>query len=285
MTNWHAMRSAASDVSPDRNAEENDMKALGIAATGMLAQQTNVDVISNNIANANTTGFKTSRAAFQDLIYASVSREGALTSEQGTATPTGIDVGLGVQAAGTVRLNTQGGLSATENSLDLAIDGAGYFRREHARRQSGLHARRVVPHVRGRRACDAPGLFGRSRHRHSRKQPEYRDQRTGCGHGLCGRRSRPVELGRLTLATFINEAGLRPVGSNLLEGTVASGDEIAANAGDAGVGVIRQGYLENSNVNIIQQITDLIAAQRAYEMNSKTIETADQMMSTATRMR
>jgi hypothetical protein len=148
------------------------MKALGIAATGMLAQQTNVDVISNNIANANTTGFKTSRAAFQDLIYASVSREGALTSEQGTATPTGIDVGLGVQAAGTVRLNTQGGLSATENSLDLAIDGAGYFRREHARRQPGLHARRVVPHVRGRRACDAPGLFGRSRHRHSRKQPE-----------------------------------------------------------------------------------------------------------------
>jgi flagellar basal-body rod protein FlgG len=92
------------------------MKALGIAATGMLAQQTNVDVISNNIANANTTGFKTSRAAFQDLIYASVSREGALTSEQGTATPTGIDVGLGVQTAGTVRLNTQGGLSATRTA-------------------------------------------------------------------------------------------------------------------------------------------------------------------------
>ena len=95
----------------------------------------------------------------------------------------------------------------------------------------------------------------------------------------------PVELGRMTLATFINEAGMRPIGNNLLTATVASGDELAANAGDPGVGVLRQGYLENSNVNIIQQITDLIAAQRAYEMNSKTIETADQMMSTATRMR
>jgi flagellar basal-body rod protein FlgG len=285
MTNWHAMRSAASDVSPDRNAEENDMKALGIAATGMLAQQTNVDVISNNIANANTTGFKTSRAAFQDLIYASVSREGALTSEQGTATPTGIDVGLGVQTAGTVRLNTQGGLSATENALDLAIDGAGYF---------------VVNMPDGSRAYTRDGSFRMSAEGElvtlqgysvdpgivipeNSQNIEINEQ--GVVMAYVANDPTPVELGRLTLATFINEAGLRPVGNNLLEGTVASGDEIAANAGDAGVGVIRQGYLENSNVNIIQQITDLIAAQRAYEMNSKTIETADQMMSTATRMR
>ena len=103
------------------------MKALGIAATGMMAQQTNVDVISNNIANANTTGFKSSRAAFQDLIYQSMQREGALTSEAGTARPVGIDIGLGVQTVGTVRLNTQGGMLATENSLNVALDGRGYF--------------------------------------------------------------------------------------------------------------------------------------------------------------
>jgi len=103
------------------------MKALGIAATGMLAQQTNVDVISNNIANANTTGFKSSRAAFQDLIYETVKREGAVTSDQGSSRPTGVNVGLGVQTAGTVRLNTQGGLLATANQLDMAVDGQGYF--------------------------------------------------------------------------------------------------------------------------------------------------------------
>ena len=103
------------------------MKALGIAATGMQAQQTNVDVISNNIANANTTAFKSARAAFQDLIYETLEREGALTSEDGSARPVGVDVGLGVQSTGVVRLNSQGGLKATENGLDIAIDGQGYF--------------------------------------------------------------------------------------------------------------------------------------------------------------
>jgi flagellar basal-body rod protein FlgG len=261
------------------------MKALGIAATGMLAQQTNVDVISNNIANANTTGFKSSRAAFQDLIYESVSREGALTSEQGSSTPTGIDIGLGVQTAGTVRLNTQGGLAATENSLDMAIDGRGYF---------------VVNMPDGSRAYTRDGAFRLSAEGElvtlqgyavdpgivvpeGTQDIEISEQ--GIVMAYVENDPEPVELGRLTLATFINDAGLRPVGNNLLEGTVASGDEVVANAGDPGVGVIRQGYLENSNVNIIQQITDLISAQRAYEMNSKAIETADQMMSAATRMR
>jgi flagellar basal-body rod protein FlgG len=251
----------------------------------MLAQQTNVDVISNNIANANTTGFKTSRAAFQDLIYESVSREGALTSEQGTMTPTGIDIGLGVQTAGTIRLNTQGGLMATENDLDVAIDGTGYF---------------VVNMPDGSRAYTRDGAFRLSAEGELVTLQGYQvdpgvvvPERTqsieiseqGVIMAYVENDPEPVELGRLTLATFINEAGLRPMGNNLLQGTVAAGDELPANPGDPGIGVIRQGYLENSNVNIIQQITDLISAQRAYEMNSKTIETADQMMSTATRMR
>jgi flagellar basal-body rod protein FlgG len=261
------------------------MKALGIAATGMHAQQTNVDVISNNIANANTTGFKSSRAAFQDLIYEAVSREGALTSQQGTMTPTGIDIGLGVATAGTVRLNTQGGLLTTENNLDLAIEGSGYF---------------VVTMPDGGRAYTRDGAFRLSAQGELVTLQGYEldpgivvPERTqnieisedGVVMAYVEDDPEPVELGRLTLATFINEAGLRPMGNNLLEATVASGEELQANPGEAGIGLIRQGYLENSNVNIIQQITDLIAAQRAYEMNSKTIETADQMMSTATRMR
>ncbi len=261
------------------------MKALGIAATGMLAQQNNVDVISNNIANANTTGFKSSRAAFQDLIYETVSREGAQTSEQGTVRPTGVDIGLGVQTAGTVRLNTQGGLASTENSLDVAIDGKGYF---------------VVNTPDGGRAYTRDGAFQLSAQGQlvtlqgyevdpgivipdNTQNVEISEQ--GVVMAYVEGDPAPVEVGQITLATFINEAGLRPLGNNLLEGTVASGDPISANPGEPGVGILRQGYLENSNVNIIQQITDLISAQRAYEMNSKTIETADQMMTTANQVR
>ncbi len=261
------------------------MKALGIAATGMLAQQTNVDVISNNIANANTTGFKSSRAAFQDLIYETMTREGALTSEEGTARPTGIDVGLGVQTAGTVRLNTQGGLLATENQFDTAIDGKGYF---------------TVTLPDGSRAYTRDGSFQLSAEGQMVTLQGYEidpginvpDNTTnvsiseqGTVTAYIGNDPQPVEIGRLTMATFTNDAGLKPLGNNLLAASTASGEALPANPGDPGVGIIRQGYLENSNVNIIQQITDLISAQRAYEMNSKAIETADQMMSTANQIK
>ncbi|APX89214.1 flagellar basal-body rod protein FlgG [Brevirhabdus pacifica] len=261
------------------------MKALGIAATGMLAQQTNVDVISNNIANANTTGFKSSRAAFQDLIYQSVEREGALTSENGTARPTGIDLGLGVQTSGTVRLNTQGGLQATENQLDMAIQGEGYF---------------TVALPDGSRAFTRDGSFQLSAEGQLVTLQGYEldpgivvpantvnveISETGTVMAYVENDPAPVELGQLALTTFVNEGGLKPLGNNLLAATTASGDPLAANPGDPGVGVIRQGYLEASNVNIIQQITDLIAAQRAYEMNSKAIETADQMMTTTNQIK
>jgi len=261
------------------------MKALGIAATGMLAQQTNVDVISNNIANANTTGFKSSRAAFQDLIYQSIEREGAATSEQGTSRPVGVDVGMGVQTAGTVRLNTQGGLVATENELNVAIDGRGYFTvltpdggQAYTRDGSfQLSAEGQIVNLQGYEVD--PGINVPA----NTVQLEVSEQGTVMAY--IENDPNPVELGRLTLTTFINEAGLRPMGNNLLAATTASGDPTAANPGDPGIGIVRQGYLENSNVNIIQQITDLISAQRAYEMNSKTIETADQMMSAANQIK
>ncbi|MCI5097394.1 MAG: flagellar basal-body rod protein FlgG [Rhodobacteraceae bacterium] len=261
------------------------MKTLGIAATGMLAQQTNVDVIANNIANANTTGFKSGRAAFQDLIYQTLQREGALTSEDGTARPVGTDVGLGVQAAGVIRLNSQGGLLQTENPLDMAIEGRGYF---------------ILNRPDGSQAYTRAGTFQLSSEGQlvslsgyevepaivvptNTRQVEINQQ--GIVMAYIENDPTPVELGQLTMATFLNEAGMKPIGDNMLEATTASGEATEVAPGDPGIGVIRQGYLENSNVNIIQQITDLISAQRAYEMNSKAIETADQMMSTANQIK
>lgn len=261
------------------------MKALGIAATGMMAQQTNVDVISNNIANASTTGFKSARASFQDLLYENMAREGAPTSDQGTYLPVGIDVGLGVRTAGTVRLNTQGGLLQTENSTDIAIEGRGYF---------------AINHPDGNTVYTRDGSFRLNAEGQLVTQQGYEVQpgvvvpddttrieigETGIVSAYVGNDATPVELGQLTLASFINDAGMKPLGNNLLASTVASGEATLNNPGDPAIGILRQGYLEGSNVNIIQQITDLISAQRAYEMNSKSIETADQMMSTASQIR
>ena len=261
------------------------MKALGIAATGMLAQQTNVDVISNNIANANTTGFKSSRAAFQDLIYETVKRGGAVTSDQGTSRPTGVDIGLGVQTAGTIRLNTQGGLLDTKNQLDMAIDGRGYFTinlpdGSLAYTRDGafqLSAEGTIVNLQGYEL--SPGLTVPD----NTVNIDVSDQ--GTVMAFIENDPDPVELGQITMTTFTNDAGLRALGDNLLQSTASSGDPIQANPGDPGVGIIRQGFLENSNVDIIQQITALISAQRAYEMNSKTIETADQMMSAANQIK
>lgn len=261
------------------------MRALGIAATGMLAQQTNVDVIANNIANSNTTGYKSTRAAFQDLVYQSMRREGALTSSDGTARPTGVDVGLGVQTSGVIRLNTQGGLLATENQLDLAIDGKGYF---------------TVNLPDGSQGYTRDGGFQLSSEGQIVTQDGYEldpginipdntvdveINSEGLVMAYVENDPTPVELGQLTMATFINNAGMKPIGNNLLLETVASGEPFTANPGDPGVGILRQGYLEASNVDIIQQITDLISAQRAYEMNSKAIETADQMMTTSNQIK
>lgn len=261
------------------------MKALGIAATGMLAQQNNVDVIANNIANANTTGFKSGRAAFQDLIYQSVDSAGTLTSEEGTARPVGTDIGLGVQSAGVIRHNIQGGLIQTDNQTNIAIEGRGYF---------------VVNRPDGSQAYTRDGNFQLSAEGQlvtlngyelepAIVVPELTRQieisQEGVVMAYIENEPDPVELGQMTFATFLNEAGLKPMGDNLMQATAASGEPVEATPGSPGVGITRQGYLENSNVNIIQQITDLISAQRAYEMNSKAIETADQIMTTTNQIK
>ena len=261
------------------------MKALGIAATGMAAQQTNVDVIANNIANANTTGFKSGRAAFQDLIYQSLAPEGALTSAAGTSKPVGMNVGLGVHSTGMVRLASQGGLLQTANPLNLALEGQGFFvinrpDGSQAFSRDGnfqLNAEGQIVTLDGYEV--SPGIVVPADAR------EIAINQQGVVMAYLNNDADPTELGQISLATFVNQAGLKPVGNNLLEQTGASGDPTTVLPGDAGVAVLRQGYLENSNVNIIQQITDLISAQRAYEMNSKAIETADQMLSTANQIK
>ena len=261
------------------------MKTLGIAATGMGAQQLNVDVISNNIANMNTTGYKRSRAEFQDLLYQSYRRQGSLTSENGTVVPAGVDVGLGVQPAAVVRLNTQGSLTQTENQLDMAIDGRGYFvvnlpNGDQAFSRAGslqLSAEGTIVTVDGYEV--APGVTIPE----DTTSIQISDQ--GIINVFVGNDTEPTELGQFEIATFINEAGLRPIGDSLFQVSTASGEAQLTVAGEEGVGIIRQGYVEASNVNVVQEITALISAQRAYEMNSKVVETADQMMSTANNMR
>lgn len=261
------------------------MNALGTAATGMLAQQTQVDVIAHNIANANTTGFKAGRAAFQDLIYQTQKREGALTGEDGSARPVGVDIGLGVQTSGVIRLNTQGGLLATDNQLDVAIDGRGYF---------------TVTRPDGTSAYTRDGSFNLSAQgeivnlngdllQPAMTVPEDTTKVEISGDGqvmaYVGNQVVPQVLGKIELATFINDAGLKSAGDNLYLETSASGTPVAVEAGVDGAGVLRQGYLERSNVDVIKQITDLITAQRAYEMNSKAMTTADQMLQTANQIR
>lgn len=261
------------------------MKALGTAATGMLAQQRNVDAIANNIANANTPGYKAGRVAFQDLIYQSMAREGAPTSEEGSATPVGLDIGLGVRAAGLIRDSAQGGLIETGNDLDLAIDGRGFF---------------VINQPDGTVAYSRAGNFSLSPEGEivtldgfqldpgiviPENTTSVEISPTGIVTAYVGDAIEPEQLGTLTLANFVNEAGLRPIGRNLLVETAASGEAQVGEPGAEGVGLIRQRYVEGSNADTIKQITDLIQAQRTYELNSKSMTTADQMLQTLNHVR
>jgi flagellar basal-body rod protein FlgG len=261
------------------------MKALGTAATGMLAQQKNVEVIAHNIANANTTGFKAGRAAFQDLLYQTHRREGSATGQDGGARPQGVDIGLGVQAAGVNRLNTQGGLTETGNDLDMAIDGRGYF---------------VITQADGTNAYTRDGNFTLSaegevvtlsgmRIEPAIVVPENTTKiavsQTGIVQAYVGGEVEPQEIGQINLATFINEGGLKPIGNNLMLQTTASGEALLTQPGEEGVGIIRNQYLEASNVDPVKQVTDLITAQRTYEMNSKVMTAADQMQQSTNQIR
>jgi flagellar basal-body rod protein FlgG len=258
------------------------MKALSIAATGMLSQQLNVEIISNNIANLNTTGFKRQRAEFQDLLYQTVERVGANSSDAGTFVPTGIQVGVGVKAGSVYRITEQGALVSTGNTYDVAVNGRGLFRvllptGENAYTRSGSF--QLSPQgqfVTAKGFIVQPGITipQDAIDVAINTQGEVQVKLTG--------QIVPSIVGRLELAIFPNESGLEARGESLFLETPASGPAILGTPSVPGFGQIIQGFLEQSNVNAVSEITNLITAQRAYEMNSRVIATADEMMSAAT---
>src|ERR1700680_3791809 len=225
------------------------MRALYTAATGMAAQELNVQVISNNIAHMRPTGYKKQRAAFQDLIYDHVRRVGAQASDQGTILPVGVDIGGGVKTVGTPRLMTQGTLSQTGNDLDIAIRGEGFFKIQ-------------MP----------DGTFTYTRDGSFQMDAQGRLSLTLPGS------TTPTTVGQIGLTRFINKAGLQPIGDNLFTDTPASGAPQDGIDNADGFGDMQQSNLEQANVEVVSEISDLIAAQRAYEMNAKVVSAADQML-------
>ena len=255
------------------------MRALSTAASGMMAQQLNVDVISHNIANINTTGFKRERVEFADMMYQNLVRPGSTSSETGTIVPSGISVGTGAKPVGIYRINEQGGTQSTGNKLDIAITGDGYFQVElpngdTAYTRAGslqMNADGVLVTPQGYTVTPAMTI------------PNNASDITINGAGQVFAKvdgqTDPQNVGQMQLARFANPAGLEAIGDNLLLETPASGTAAVGNPASVGYGKLMQGYVENSNVDIVKSITDLITAQRAYEMNSKVIRTADDMLS------
>ena len=261
------------------------MQALRSAATGMAAQQLNVEVISNNIANMNTVGFKKQRAEFQDLLYETMVQAGAQSSDQGTVVPTGVQVGAGVKAGSVYRIDTQGTLTATGNKLDLAIQGRGFFQ---------------VLMPSGETAYSRAGNFAVNDQGQLVTQDGYLIQpaitipndTTDISISKSGQvqvtqpgSPTPNVVGQLELVSFMNEAGLLAQGSNLFKESAASGPPTTGTPGVQGLGDLVQGYTEASNVDAVSEITALIVAQRAYEMNSKVITTADSMLQAANQIK
>ena len=261
------------------------MRALDIAGTGMQAQQTNVETISNNIANMTTTGFKRRRAEFQDLIYQDLRRVGSNSSDSGTVVPSGAQVGLGVKTAAIYSINEQGNLQQTSNSLDLAIQGNGYLQvtlpsGDTAYTRDGtlaLAADGTIVTADG--YAVAPGITVPTNAQSVTINASGQVQVTIAGQTAA------QTVGQIQLATFPNTAGLDAQGDNLLLQTAASGNPTTGNPGTSGFGSVMQGYIESSNVNVVSEITNLITAQRAYEMNSKVITASDDMMQTLTNLK
>lgn len=260
-------------------------RSLDIGATGMLAQQQNVDVISNNIANMTTTGYKRQRAEFHDLIYQNKLRPGATSSDAGTTVPSGMQFGLGVGLSSIYRLHEQGTIQMTENELDMAITGKGYFQIQLPNGETA-YTRASIYQLNENGQIVTPQGF--------QLEPgitvpdDTLDIIINNSGEVLIKLPNQVEyanVGQVQLANFINPAGLEAVGDTMFLETPASGTPRVGNPGEEEFGGIRQGAIESSNVNVVEEITNLIAAQRAYEMNSNIISTSDEMLQTVTQLR
>ena len=254
------------------------MRALSIAATGMAAQQTNVETIANNLANMNTTGFKQQRAEFQDLLYQNVQTTGAQPSDQGTYAPNGIQIGAGVRTAAIYRITTQGDLQSTGNPYDVAVQGPGYFRIQQADGTDAYTRSGNFSLSPQGQLVTQDGLVVQPGIAIPQNTLSVTINAQGQVNATVAGNNTPQTVGQLELTRFPNEAGLNAIGNNMYLETPGSGSPQAGVPGTTGYGTVQQGFLETSNVNSVDEITSLITAQRAYEMNSKAISTADQML-------
>jgi len=254
------------------------MRALNSAATGMLAQEQNIEVIANNIANMRTTGYKRQRAEFEDLLYEHVRRIGTQTSTQGNILPVGVDLGSGTRLVGTPRIMTQGTLTQTGGDLDVAIRGEGFFKIQLADGTFAYTRDGSFQMDAQGRIVTAQGLLVQPGITIPQNSSSLTINSQGQVSVIVAGATNPTILGQLTLTRFINKAGLLPIGDNLFQETPASGTPQDGQAQVDGMGDIQQGNLEQSNVEPVKEIADLIASQRAYEMNSKVISATDQML-------
>lgn len=256
------------------------MRALWTAATGMEAQQLTLDVIANNLANVQTSGFKRSRVDFQDLVYQTVQMPGT-ASAQGSELPAGFQVGHGARSVATQKLFLEGNLQPTGNPLDMAIEGEGFFQ--------VVQPNGEIAYTRaGTFKKDSQGRIVNSEGFPLEPEITIPDDALSITIGVDGTVSvtqpgvvQPQQVGTIELVRFVNPAGLQSVGHNLLLPTQASGDPTPGTPGQEGFGTLLQGFIEGSNVNVVEEMVNLISSQRAYEINSRAIRTADDMMQTA----
>ncbi len=252
-------------------------RSLWIAKTGLDAQQTKLDSISHNLANVSTNGYKRSHAVFEDLLYQNMRQVGAQQTQQNTL-PTGLQLGTGVRTVATSRDYTQGNLQQTGNSLDLAINGTGFFQVQMAdgsvafTRDGGLRMDAQGQVVTSNGQPISPGLTIPANARSITVGAD------GTVSALVGNNASPVNVGQIQIASFVNPAGLEPRGQNLFTETAASGSPTVGAPSSNGAGSLSQGYLETSNVNVVEELVSMIQTQRAYEINSKAIQTSDQML-------
>ncbi len=261
------------------------MRSLDIGATGMLAQQMNVDVISNNIANMSTNGYKRQRVDFQDLIYQNIDRPGSISSQNGTVLPSGLQLGLGVRVASVYRIHEQGPLQTTENPFDMAITGEGYFQISMPNGEIGYTRSGVFQVNADGEIVNTKGYQLEPNIVIPQDAIDVEINSSGEVYAKLQGQTDLVNLGQIQLATFVNPAGLEAIGDNLFVETEASGSPTTGNPGSDNFGMLQQGLLEQSNVNVVEEITALISAQRAYEMNSNIISTSDDMMNTVNQLR
>lgn len=259
------------------------IRSLWIAKTGLDAQQTNMDVVSNNLANVSTNGFKRSRAVFEDLLYQTLRQPGAQSSQQ-TQVPSGLQLGTGVRPVATERIHMQGNLQKTENPLDIAVNGKGFFQVLMPDGSTGYTRDGSFQVDSQGQVVTASGYPVQPALTVPVDAVTVTVARDGTVSVVQSGATAPTQVGSLQLANFINPAGLQSVGENLYAETAASGAPAANTPGTNGLGVLNQGYVETSNVNVVEEMVNMIQTQRAYEINSKAVTVSDQMLQRLTQI-